>query len=51
MGHCEELGVIAIKYFLISFMIGLTVLKYLFVAYDMALILSRLVVMSLYVMM
>ncbi|GAB6944141.1 hypothetical protein JCM14467A_09230 [Vulcanisaeta sp. JCM 14467] len=50
-GTVKSLGVIAIKYFLISFMIGLTVLKYLFVAYDMALILSRLVVMSLYVMM
>ena len=50
-GTVKSLGVVVIRYFLIGLMIGLTVLKYLFVAYDMALILSRLVVMSLHVMM
>ena len=38
----KGLGVVVIRYFLIGLMIGLTVLKYLFVAYDMALILNKL---------
>ena len=41
------LGVIAIKYLMIGLMIGLTALKYLIVAYDMALILNKLIAMNL----
>ena len=50
-GATKSPGVVTIRYFLIGLMIGLTALKYLFVAYDMALILSRLVVMNSHVMM
>ena len=43
----KSLGVVTIKYFLISLMIGLVVLKYLIVAYDVALVLNKLLTMNL----